>query len=257
MTETNPRPGLPGDSVSSDGRSGGPIVVVIASLFAAVIGSVIMAVLGVAIAGGSLAKPTVTNLVFSQVGLWFGLIGGPIVALRMQPSGFANFRARFVEYVGLRFRPNDLLWAALGPVLQVMIGIAYAPFTSSEEVSKVAKDLAARAEGQVIPFVVLGIATAIGAPIVEEVFFRGFFARALTNFRSATDNPVFRPLIAGAITSVVFGLFHFQPLLAPALIFFGAVCAFLTHRYRRLGPAICLHTGFNAHTMIALAFQTF
>lgn len=257
MTNINPMPGLPNDGLSGDGRSGGPIVVVIASLFAAVIGSVIMAVVGVAIAGGSLAKPTVTNLVFSQVGLWFGLIGGPIVALRMQPSGFADFRTRFVEYVGLRFRPNDLLWAALGPVLQVLIGIAYAPFTSSEEVSKVAKDLAARAEGQVIPFMVLGIATAIGAPFVEEVFFRGFFARTLTNFRSVAGTRAFNALIVAAITSVVFGLFHFQPLLAPALIFFGAVCAFLTHRYGRLGPAICLHIGFNAHTMIALAFQTF
>jgi uncharacterized protein len=218
------------------------------SLALATVGSALMATIAAAVFGWSLKKPTNLGLLaFGQIGLWGGLLGGPIMGAR-------QVGARFREFVRLRIRPIDLLWAALGPVLQVVIGLAYLPFVSTEEVSKPAKDLAAQAQGQLVPYLLLAVAVVVGAPIVEETFFRGFFLGVLS--RSQTSW-VRQPVVAIALTSTVFGLFHFQPLLTPALIFFGAICGVLAYRFGRIGPSICLHIGFNAHTMIQLGWQVF
>jgi membrane protease YdiL (CAAX protease family) len=192
-------------------------------------------------------QPSLAILALGQIGLWGGLLGGPAVAAR-------QWGRRFREFVGWQFRPVDLCWILLGPVLQVLIGVAYSPFVSSEKLSKTAKDLADRANGQVVPYVLLALATVIGAPLVEETFFRGFFLGAFGRSRWTSLR---RPWLAISITSLVFGLFHFQPLLTPALVFFGAVAAALSHHFKRLGPSICLHIGFNGFTMLALAIDIF
>ncbi len=226
---------------------------VVGSLFAAVVGSALTAVVGSAIFGLSLKtddpknKASLAVLALGQIGLWGGLLGGPALAAR-------QWGRRFREFVGLRFRLVDVCWLGLGPVLQVLIGWAYSPFVSSDKVSQTAKDLAARAHGQAVPYVLLAVATVIGAPLVEETFFRGFFLGAFQRARSA---PLRRPWVGVAVTSVVFGLFHFQPLLTPALIGFGAVAGVLSQHFKRLGPSICLHMGFNGFTMIALGLDIF
>jgi membrane protease YdiL (CAAX protease family) len=246
--------------IDGPGRSEGPgrsgqvqdVALVVGSLFAAVAGSVVTAVVGSAVFGLSLKtdathQPSLAVLALGQVGLWGGLVGGPALAAR-------QWGTKLREFVGFRFRPVDLCWLALGPVLQVLIGWAYSPFVSSKELSKTATDLASRANGQVIPFALLAAATVIGAPLVEETFFRGFFLGAFHRAHSAW---VRRPWVGIAATSVVFGVFHFQPLLTPALIFFGAVAAALSHFFQRLGPSICLHIGFNGFTMIVLGLDVF
>ncbi len=223
-------------------------------------GSLVLAIFGSAVAtllaiqvfeGGDVKRATssVTVLLFGQIGLWGGLLGGSFVVARSNGTPL-------VDFVGFRMRPTDVGWALLGPVLQVIIGWAYTPFVSEGEVSKAARDLAARAAGQRIPFALLAIATCVGAPIVEEMFFRGFVFRTMTG-DGRQPLAARRTVVAIAISALVFGAFHFQPLLFPALAAFGAICAVLRSWFGRLGPSIWLHAGFNTFTMVRLAFETF
>ena len=80
--------------------------------------------------------------------------------------------------------------------------------------------------------------------VAEEVFFRGMLQRTL-----ARSLPIWPAMI---VTSVLFGVSHFQPLQLPALAAFGLVLSLLVHRSGRLGPAIWAHVGFNATTVVAL-----
>jgi len=85
----------------------------------------------------------------------------------------------------------------------------------------------------------------VGAPIIEEIFYRGLLQRSLIK----------RGLPAGlaiGITSVVFGVSHFEALQLPGLVLAGAVFGVLAHRSGRLGPAIAAHVGFNLVTVVAL-----
>jgi len=97
------------------------------------------------------------------------------------------------------------------------------------------------------PFLVLG------APFVEELFFRGLVLRSLARR--------FGPVIGVVGSSVLFGLVHFQTgmgaasdaALMCAIGAFGLLLAYLAVRTGRLGPGLVAHATFNAITVIALA----
>lgn len=240
-----------GDPVTNP-PAGTVFAVAAGSLVLAVFGSAVTTLIAIAAFEGGDAKrasSSVTVLLFGQVGLWGGLIAGSMAMAKANGTPLRSF-------VGLRMRPFDVGWALLGPVLQFVISWLYAPFVSAEKVSEAARDLADRASGQQIPFLLLAIATCVGAPIVEEMFFRGFLYRMMAGdeSRSLTAR---RTLIAISVTALVFGAFHFQPLLFPALTGFGVVCGVLRAKFGRLGPSIWLHVGFNTFTMVRLAVETF
>ena len=85
----------------------------------------------------------------------------------------------------------------------------------------------------------------VGAPIIEEIFYRGLCQGALLKRGM-------HPAVAILITAVVFGLSHGELLQLPALVLFGAVAGWLAHRTGRLGPGIAAHVAFNMVTVIAL-----
>ncbi len=176
-----------------------------------------------------------------QLGLWLGLVPSVYLAARSTGEPFRMF-------AGFRVRPLDICWAFLGPVLQVLIGLAYSPFVSSEELSKTAQRVVDLAKGQAGLYLLLCASTVIGAPLVEELFFRGLVLRS-----GISRGPVF----AMAVSALLFGAVHQQLLLFPALALFGALCALLAVRFGRLGPAVWLHIGFNAATMATMAWKVF
>jgi uncharacterized protein len=159
-----------------------------------------------------------------------------------------HYQSDVRTFAGLRMQRSDPLWALLGPVLQVVIGLAYSPFVSADELGEAAQRLVDLAEGQVGPYLLLCVSTVIGAPLVEELFFRGLVLPAGRRFGT----------VAGiTLSAVLFAAVHLQPLQFPALACFGALCAYLTVRFDRLGPAVWLHVGFNAATMATMAWRVF
>ena len=104
----------------------------------------------------------------------------------------------------------------------------------------VAKDLGADNGGVLL--VLAAVLVIVVAPVCEEIFFRGFFYRAL---RSR-----FMPLAAAAIDGVVFGAIHYtgaQTLaVLPPLAVLGFVFCMLYQYTGSLFPTIALHAANNS-----------
>lgn len=177
-----------------------------------------------------------------QIPLWVGLIGALVLAVRRSHGTLGS------EF-GFTSKPRDVpIGLVVGVLTQlVAVPLLYLPILTlfdldADDVSAPARALTDRAEG--IGVLLLALVVVVGAPIVEELFFRGMFLRAL--------DVRYGPGWALVWSSVVFGLFHFQLLQLPALILFGFVAGWLTQRTGRLGPAIWAHAAFNAVTVVVL-----
>lgn len=213
---------------------------VAAIFFVSMVTAIIGFGVGTAIGGSGSYAETCAGL----IGLWCGLIPGSLLILRVRETGNP------VEDLGLRFKfPSDLrgLLYGLGsqfillPLLYVVVQwIVSRDLTKDLEAP--AKDLTENAHGP--GFFFLAVLLIVGAPLVEEIFYRGMLLRSLKR-----SMPVWPALIANGF---IFGLVHFEPITLPGLAVFGFVLAWLTHRSGRLGPAIIAHAVFNAATVIAL-----
>ena len=107
------------------------------------------------------------------------------------------------------------------------------------DVAADARDLVDKADG--LGVVLLIVVVVFGAPVVEELFFRGLALRAFERRLGRWVGLV--------VSSLVFGLVHFQPLQFPALVMFGLIAGWLAQRDGRLGRAIWAHVGFNTWTV--------
>lgn len=87
-----------------------------------------------------------------------------------------------------------------------------------------------------------GVLVVLVAPVVEELFFRGFCFRAVRNR--------FGFVVAAGAVSTIFGLLHYTGpdtlVLIPPLIFLGVLFCWLYERTGSLWPSILLHLLNNA-----------
>jgi uncharacterized protein len=228
--------------VAETARSGGPpwtlsdpLVAYLASvMLAIVVGSIWIGVTGEEEVTLGL---TVTTL-FAQ---WTGMLGGTVLASRRRGTG------RLAADVGLRVERRDILPGIAAGVLSqlVLLPLLYIPMSfliDDLDISEEARELTGLGSGAGL--VLLSVMIVVGAPLVEEIFFRGLLQQSLTRR--------FGPGWALGGSAVLFGLTHFQPLLLPGLIAFGVVLGLLARRSGRLGPAVIAHMAFNAVTVIAL-----
>jgi membrane protease YdiL (CAAX protease family) len=184
------------------------------------------------------------SLGVAQVGFWVGLLGAVVVTSRRGGTG------GLVRDFGLRFRALDVpLGVGVGVVAQLLVvPLIYFPFRSlvdKDDLERPARELVDRAHGPA--FLVFAIVIAIGAPVVEELFYRGLLLRSLQRYLA--DGP------AVAVSGLIFGATHFELLQLPALALAGTLFAVLVVRTGRLGPAIWAHVAFNTITIVALALE--
>jgi membrane protease YdiL (CAAX protease family) len=183
------------------------------------------------------------TLAAGQIGLWLGLLGWPLLASRVKGSG------SLVDDFGLRAHPRDALGLVVGVVCQVVVipllYLLVQLVTGDLDVEGPARELADRAHG--VGFVVLALLVVLGAPVVEELFFRGLLLRAAER-RLGTR-------WALAISSVAFAASHFQLVQFPGLVLVGLVFGILVVRTGRLGPGIAAHIAFNATAVVSLAVR--
>jgi CAAX protease family protein len=195
--------------------------------------------------GGTLTAPQLTPLwliTLLQVPLWLGLLGTVAYAAKKGHGVVADF--------GLRMQPRDIgVGLVVGFLAQVVvIPLVYWPILKllgEPDISVEARSLTDRAHG--VGVLLLVLLTVVGAPIVEELFFRGLVLRSFERR--------LRPPLAIGATAVLFSLAHFQVLQFLALVIFGVIAGVLAHRAQRLGPAIWAHVAFNATTVIALLLR--
>ena len=186
----------------------------------------------------------------SQMGLWTGMVGAAVVASHRKGAG------TLAEDFGLRGKWSDIglgLLVALAVQILVLPGIAYLlrPLLGEPEVSGPVQDLLDKSQG--LAFVGLILSVAVGAPIVEELFFRGLLLRSLQ--RRVPD------WAAVVVSAVAFGIAHGSALPVDAVVLvmisltvFGAILAVMAIRTGRLGASIVTHAVFNLFTLLYLTF---
>ncbi|MGH9150568.1 MAG: lysostaphin resistance A-like protein, partial [Acidimicrobiales bacterium] len=176
-----------------------------------------------------------------------GLLAGSALLSRLRGTG------RLGADVGLRLRPVDLVVGAVAGAVasRVLVALVYLPLERCcpdlvDRVDDEARELVDLAQGPGL--LLLAVLTVVGAPLVEEIFFRGVLQVALVRRLGA---------VAGVgVASVAFALVHFQALQFPALVLFGVVAGTLAHRAGRLGPAVVTHVAFNGIAVAALLIDS-
>jgi uncharacterized protein len=153
-------------------------------------------------------------------------------------------------HFGLRRGPlwRTIGWAALGMLAFYVLTAAYAAIVDPQAEQDVTDSLGA--EDSTLGLIAAGAMVIVIAPFVEELFFRGFFYRALRTRYSIA--------IAALVDGVVFGLIHFSfegadgLLILPPLAFLGVIFCLVYERTKSLWAVIGMHAFNNT---IAFAAQ--
>lgn len=190
------------------------------------------------------AEIPIWGLALLQIPLWGGYLGAVVLAGRTKGNGV-------VADFGVSSRALDApIGLAIGVATQlVAVPLLYLPIlwatgTEADELSEPARELAGRA-GTTAGWVLFALIVGLGAPVVEELFYRGLFMKAL-------EKRGVPPWAVVLVSSVAFAAIHFQVLQFPGLLLFGLVAGVLTVRSGRLGPALWAHVGFNLATVVLL-----
>jgi membrane protease YdiL (CAAX protease family) len=174
-----------------------------------------------------------------------------IVATLLQSLAFIGAAVLFASFTGhprardfgLRRAPfwPTVGWAALGMVSFYVFSALYTVAVSPDHPQEITQQLGA--DKGALGLIAAGFMVICIAPVAEEVFFRGFFYRAL---RSR-----YAPLAAAGIDGLVFGLIHFDfsgadaLLILPPLAFLGFMFCLVYERTGTLFPTIAMHATNN------------
>lgn len=198
--------------------------------------------------GGDDGKPVedipMTLVAAQYPAWWLGFVGIPIWAAWLKGRGV-------VADFGMRIRAWDLWGIPAGIAAQLVLvplvsfPVLWLSGTDTDELSRPARELADKAQaGATLGVVLFALVVVVGAPLAEELFFRGLLLRSIEK-RWGTA-------VALIGSSVVFGITHFQLLQFPALTVAGLVFGAFAVRTGRLGGAILCHMAFNAVTVVNL-----
>ncbi|MHB1929782.1 MAG: CPBP family glutamic-type intramembrane protease [Acidimicrobiales bacterium] len=180
-------------------------------------------------------------------GLWAGLVAAVVLASRRGGTG------RLSKDYGLALRWWDLpVGAAVGVVAQYwLVPALYLPVEAADH--RLGRHIARQLGGPTLRetgavhgpgrVVLLYLLLAVGAPVVEELFFRGLLLRGLLGRLPAAP--------AVLASAVLFAVAHFELLQFAGLAAFGVVLGALSWRSGRLGAGIAAHAAFNAAALAA------
>jgi membrane protease YdiL (CAAX protease family) len=185
-------------------------------------------------------------LLLSQAGLWTGMLATCWFVSHRYGSGDVGQDYRLVVW------RKDLGWGVLlSIVARVATIVVLVPlYLLDDRLVEGPRQLPTLDHNTANVAAIIVIAV-IGAPIIEELFFRGLVQRALE-----TVLPV---AAAIGIQALLFGAIHAMPGagdanvgLVVAITASGAVFGFAAWKWRRLGPGIVAHAFFNLLPTIGL-----
>jgi membrane protease YdiL (CAAX protease family) len=187
-------------------------------------------------------------LLFGEIGLWIALAGACAVASRRYGTG------RLSDDFGWRIRPSDIpvgLVAFVGCLVAAgVVGSLFA-HTSLRGTNT---GIIANQKGNDVGLVVVALLASIGAPVFEELFFRGFLRLAFET--SIGSGPA---IVAQA---ACFGLAHFQPNLGWRTVSvvcgtmaIGLVLGYVAHRTGGLGAGMIAHGVFNLAVTLTIVLS--
>lgn len=170
---------------------------------------------------------------------WVGFGVWPWLTTRLQGNGPR------ID-LGLALRPVDLAWGvggglaaiAAGSVVAALTEAVTGPFESS------AGEAVANAEVPRWVVVTFALCALIGAPVAEELAFRGLAFASLARWAHRRGLPAVPWAVVGS--SLLFALIHLEPVRIPVLLAIGLVLAWVRARTGRLGAPIVAHVVNNS-----------
>jgi hypothetical protein len=154
------------------------------------------------------------------------------------------------EAIGL-FSPSQLSVAKTLGIAVCLLAIAYALnwlystyVVPGAELQKDMKLILAAVPRTPLNMVILFLAAAVMAPLVEELLFRGYLQTSLKHHVGGTW--------AILVSALIFSLVHMQPLAIPGLFALGAAFGYIYDRTGSLKTNILLHLANNA---LAVAYM--
>src|SRR3954447_4327199 len=178
---------------------------------------------------------------------WLGLAGWPLLATRLKGDGP-------VRDLRLRLTVRDaLIGVGLG-----LAGLVSAGIVAALQTAVTGRDISARAvdafdkvhKANPVPLLVFALLAGVGAPIVEEIAFRGLLFGALEKRRM----PIWACVV---ITSIGFAVFHFEPARFLVLLPIAFALGLARARTGSTGSSIVGHMTVNLLPAIALAIDAF
>jgi hypothetical protein len=234
------------DALAPDGapkrrlQAGAALALAVSAFVLGVLLAGVLSTIGVLVSG-SIDSPLTMAAGF--VGLWIPMVGACVLASRSFGTG------SMADDLGLRFTPVDLGLAvavALGGMLaSAAVQLALSPFPRLLGSNT---GFIEQQRGTIAGVIVVATSTLVGAPFVEELFFRGLVLRALL--------PKLR-WAAVVVQAMIFGLIHFDPQQGLGNVgvilgvgAFGLVQGVAAWRLGRIGPTILAHALFNAVAVV-------
>ncbi len=201
-------------------------------------------VLGVAAALllGAMAAPLALQVLAGGLAPWLALAGWPLFITSVRGNG-----PRIDLSLSLSWR--DAGSGVVGGVIALIVALVVAVITAAifGEFTSAAGEVGAelRALGNVWLLIAFGLMIAVGAPIAEELAFRGLFFAALRKHGVG-------PVVSAVITAVAFALFHLEPARIGVLLSIGLVLGIVRWRTGSLGAAMVAHGVVNAPAAVFL-----
>ncbi len=186
-------------------------------------------------------------LLTSQTALWIGFVGAVVVASRK--NGSSSLAADYgLSWPRLSDLGLGLGGGAIGRMIPTLLALllALAGGLSNAGARTAPTILGARPRGD-LGWAVVVVLAVVGAPLVEELLFRGLIQGAFTR-RTGAVPAIF-------ITALIFSFAHIfnEGPAAPLLIFpSGVILGYLRYRTGRLAAGMIAHATFNASLFVVL-----
>lgn len=170
---------------------------------------------------------------------WFGLAGWPILVAFWRGNG------PVIDY-GLTRRWSDLWWGILYGVAALVVAGLVAAGTEAifGKFDSAAGEIAGDVK-QLWALVLFGILVGIGAPIAEELAFRGLLFGSLAKRGLA-------PWLTIGITALTFSLIHFEPIRIPLLLSTGIILGLARFHRGSTTTSIVAHMTNNLPAAVVL-----
>lgn len=186
--------------------------------------------------------PVAVQILVGTTAPWIFLAGWPVFITRLRGNG-----ARLD--LGLSLTWSDTGWGVLAGVVALFVSgitalgsqLVFPDLTSSA--AEVAAELEASAGRS--SMIVFALLVMVGAPVVEELFFRGLFFSALRKRGVGA-------VLTIVITAVVFASFHLEPLRFFILLPTGLILGWVRWRTGSTGAAMVAHGLVNTPGALAL-----
>lgn len=150
-------------------------------------------------------------IIFVQLVPWLALAGWPILISKWVGNGP-------VIDLGLRLRWSDIGWGLLYGIASLVVAIIIGIITTqvAGDFNSAAGEVGEELKSNPAVLIVFALLVGFGAPIVEEIAFRGLIFNSLAKFRMW-------PLLTVFLSALIFALFHFEGVRIALLFGIGIV----------------------------------